>query len=80
MVNSSLVPTDRPFNPWERVVALIEEAGHLLNLDDGMVRRIVAPERSLEVAVPVRLDSGEVQVFTGWRIQHDYFGPIHRGW
>ena len=71
MVNSSLVPTDRPFNPWERVVALIEEAGHLLNLDDGMVRRIVAPERSLEVAVPVRLDSGEVQVFTGWRIQHD---------
>ncbi len=51
--------------------SLIEEAGHLLGLDDGMIARIVTPERILEVAVPVRMDSGDVHVFTGWRIQHD---------
>jgi glutamate dehydrogenase (NAD(P)+) len=36
-----------------------------------MIARIVTPERILEVAVPVRMDSGDVHMFTGWRIQHD---------
>jgi glutamate dehydrogenase (NAD(P)+) len=59
------------FNPWLHVASLIEQAGHLLGLDEGMIKRIVTPERILEVAVPVRMDSGEVEMFTGWRIQHD---------
>ena len=45
-------------NPWLRVTSLIEKAGHLLGLDDGMIKRIVTPERILEVAVPVRMDYG----------------------
>jgi glutamate dehydrogenase (NAD(P)+) len=68
VVNS---PESQPFDPWARVVSLIEGAGHRLGLDEGMIKRIVAPERSLEVAVPVRLDNGDVEMFTGWRIQHD---------
>ena len=59
------------FNPWLRVTSLIEEAGHLLGLDDGMITRIVTPERILEVALPVRFDNGEIHMFTGWRIQHN---------
>src|ERR1700684_888713 len=35
------------------------------------MRVIIAPERILEVAVPVRMDSGQIEMFTGWRIQHD---------
>ncbi|HEY1824429.1 MAG TPA: Glu/Leu/Phe/Val dehydrogenase [Acidimicrobiales bacterium] len=59
------------FNPWLRIRSLIETAGHILGLDEGMISRIVTPERILEVAVPVRMDSGDIHVFTGWRIQHD---------
>ncbi len=59
------------FNPWETVVSLIEKAGELLGLDEGMVKRITTPERIVEVAIPVRLDNGTVTMFTGWRIQHD---------
>ncbi|HQU26082.1 MAG TPA: Glu/Leu/Phe/Val dehydrogenase [Acidimicrobiales bacterium] len=59
------------FNPWLRVASLIEHAGHILELDDGLIQRIVTPERILEVSIPVRRDSGKVDVFTGWRIQHD---------
>jgi len=59
------------FNPWTHVSSLIERAGHLLQLDEGMIKRIITPERILEVAVPVRMDSGNVEMFTGWRIQHD---------
>ena len=29
------------------------------------------PERVLEVAVPVRMDDGSIEVFTGWRVHHD---------
>jgi glutamate dehydrogenase (NAD(P)+) len=49
----------------------MRDAGHLLGLDEGMIKRIVTPERILEVAVPVRLESGDVEMFTGWRIHHD---------
>lgn len=59
------------FNPWLRVASLIEQAGHLLRLSEGMIKRIVTPERILEVAVPVRMDSGDIEMYTGWRIQHD---------
>ncbi len=63
--------TNHEFNPWLRVTSLIEEAGKVLGLNEGLIKRIVTPERVLEVAVPVRLDSGQVEMFTGWRIQHD---------
>jgi glutamate dehydrogenase (NAD(P)+) len=64
-------PGAHEFNPWLRVVSLIEKAGHQLGLDDGMIKRIITPERILEVAVPVRMDSGAIEMFTGWRIQHN---------
>ena len=63
--------TVEEFNPWTHVSSLIERAGHQLGLDDGMIKRIITPERILEVAVPVRLDSGSIEMYTGWRIQHD---------
>jgi glutamate dehydrogenase (NAD(P)+) len=59
------------FNPWLHVTSLIEKAGAVLGLNQGLIKRIVTPERILEVAVPVRMDSGEVEMFHGWRIQHD---------
>jgi glutamate dehydrogenase (NAD(P)+) len=64
-------PNRHDFNPWLRVTSLIESAGQLLGLNEGMVKRIITPERILEVAVPVRMDSGDVEMYTGWRIQHD---------
>ena len=30
-----------------------------------------SPERILEVSIPVRMDDGRVEVFTGWRVHHD---------
>jgi glutamate dehydrogenase (NAD(P)+) len=53
------------------VVSLLEEAATLLHLDEGTTKMIVTPERILEVAIPVRMDDGSVDMFKGWRIQHD---------
>jgi len=59
------------YNPWLNVVSLIETAGRLLGLNEGMIKRIVTPERILEVAVPVRMDSDDIEMYQGWRIQHN---------
>ncbi len=58
-------------DPWETIASHITSAAARLGLDDGLTKMIVTPERSLEVAVPVRLDDGSIEMFTGWRIQHD---------
>jgi len=58
-------------NAWAEVVSLLEEAAQLLHLDEGTTKMIIVPERILEVAIPVRLDDGSVEMYKGWRIQHD---------
>jgi glutamate dehydrogenase (NAD(P)+) len=58
-------------NAWTEVVQLLEDAAQLLHLDEGTTKMIIAPERILEVAIPVRLDDGTVEMYKGWRIQHD---------
>ena len=55
---------------WEAICGRIEDAAGLLGLDRGLLEMIVKPERILEVSIPIRRDSGEVQVFTGWRVHH----------
>jgi len=58
-------------NAWTQVVSLLEEAAQLLHLDEWLRKMLIEPERILQVAVPVRMDDGHVEMFTGWRIQHD---------
>jgi len=64
-------PTGEPFDPLAAVLGLIEDAAEQLGLDAGLRRIIAIPERVLEVAVPVRMDDGHVEVLRGWRVHHD---------
>jgi glutamate dehydrogenase/leucine dehydrogenase len=41
-----------------------------LALDPGMHRFLRQPERTLIVALPVTMDDGHLEVFTGYRVQH----------
>lgn len=56
---------------WNAVLERLDEAAALAKLDPDVHRLLRLPRRVLEVAVPVRLDDGSVEVFTGWRIHHD---------
>ncbi|HUZ20454.1 MAG TPA: Glu/Leu/Phe/Val dehydrogenase [Acidimicrobiales bacterium] len=62
---------ERAFDPWEAIVGRIRDGAALIGLDEGLRDIITAPEKVLEVAMPVRLDDGRVRVFTGWRVHHD---------
>lgn len=52
-------------------VAQFNQAADAMHLDDNLRQRLTLPQRSLLVSVPVRMDDGRVEVFTGYRVQHD---------
>ncbi len=67
-------------DPWDTVLSQLDEIAGWLNLDSGIHAILRQPERELIVAVPVRMDDGQVQVFTGYRIQHSSArGPCKGG-
>jgi glutamate dehydrogenase (NAD(P)+) len=48
----------------------LDSAAKALNLDPGMHKFLRVPERTLIVSVPVMLEEGQLEVFTGYRVQH----------
>ncbi len=64
----------------EMAVRQFEIAAKKLNLDKNVAARLQRPDRALIVSVPVRMDDGDVRVFTGYRVQHnDVLGPFKGG-
>ncbi len=67
-------------NPYEAMLARFNRAADLLALDKGARAILNTPERELKVAVPVRMDDGSIEVFEGWRVQHNTaMGPAKGG-
>jgi len=58
-------------NVWAAAQHELDIAAERLKLDDGMHRVLRVPKRELEVHFPVTLDSGTVEVFTGYRVHHN---------
>ena len=52
-------------------VAQFDQAAHAMQLDANLHERLKLPQRSLVVSLPVKMDDGRVEVFTGYRVQHD---------
>ena len=70
MIVADASSLEREFNPWLAAEARFDEAASRLNLDDGMCKILRTPARELTVHIPVQLDDGRLEVFTGYRIQH----------
>jgi glutamate dehydrogenase (NAD(P)+) len=67
-------------NPFEVALEQLDEAAKLIKLDNGMHKILAHPKRVLTVSVPIRMDNGEITVFTGFRSQHnDARGPYKGG-
>lgn len=60
--------------------AQFDEAAKLLNLDNDVRELLRQPMAEHHVRIPVRMDSGEVKVFTGFRVQYNSSrGPCKGG-
>src|SRR5690242_281926 len=62
-------------NLYEVAVAQFNDAAERLGLSQPMRAILSKPKRELTVNFPVRMDNGDVEMFTGYRVQHS----IHRG-
>jgi glutamate dehydrogenase (NAD(P)+) len=57
--------------PIESVNAFFDSGAQLVHLKDEMYDVLKTSYREVQVQVPVRMDDGSLQVFTGYRIQHN---------
>jgi glutamate dehydrogenase (NAD(P)+) len=58
-------------NPFAIAMAQFDRAAEYLDLDDGMRELLKTPKRQLVVSIPVKMDDGRLQVFEGYRVQHN---------
>jgi glutamate dehydrogenase (NAD(P)+) len=57
-----------------------DSAARIINLDPGIWRILTHPKRQIVVSCPVQMDSGEIEVFTGYRVQYNItLGPAKGG-
>ncbi len=67
-------------NPFKIAKQQFDRAAEYLDLDDSMRRVLKNAKRQLVVSIPVKMDNGEVQVFEGYRVQHNIArGPAKGG-
>jgi glutamate dehydrogenase (NAD(P)+) len=67
-------------NPFRIAQHQFDIAAEYLKLDQGLRQVLRTPKRIMEVAVPVKMDNGQIKVFTGFRVQHNIArGPAKGG-
>ncbi len=67
-------------NPWLSAEARFDRAATLLGIDDGIRKVLRLASREVTVHIPVQMDDGRIEVFTGYRVQHSIArGPAKGG-
>ncbi len=67
-------------NPFKNAVRQLEDASRIIGLDEATLELLKHPKRILTVNIPVRMDSGKLEVFKGYRCQYnDALGPFKGG-
>jgi glutamate dehydrogenase (NAD(P)+) len=64
------ISLEQEINPWEAQAARFDFAAEKLGLDEGIRKVLSYPTRELIVHIPVNMDNGKLEVFTGFRVQH----------
>jgi len=71
---------EQELNPWLAAEARFDEASARLGLDNGLCKVLRLPSKEIIVHIPVQLDDGRLEVFTGYRVQHSIArGPAKGG-
>lgn len=67
-------------NPFEAMSERFDRAARLLGLEEDFYKVLRVPSREIKVYIPVKMDSGRIEVFEGFRVQHNFArGPAKGG-
>jgi len=65
---------------FSQAVKRLDSAARFAKIDQEALERLKYTRSTLEVTIPVRMDDGRLEVFTGYRVQHDNTrGPTKGG-
>ena len=65
---------------YKDVVSSLETAGNFIDINPNVINRLKYPRRAIRVSIPVRMDDNSMQVFRGYRVQHNHvLGPFKGG-
>jgi glutamate dehydrogenase (NAD(P)+) len=75
-----MITAVREVSVFGDAIAYFNEAAALLDLDKGVRRLLTRPSRQIIFAIPFQRDNGELEVFTGYRVQYNFArGPAKGG-
>jgi len=68
-------------NPfYKNIIDSLEKAGKVIDINPNVITRLKLPRRAIRVSIPVRMDDHNIQVFKGYRVQHNHtLGPFKGG-
>lgn len=66
-------------NTWERARTQLRDAAKHLKLNPFLLARLEHPDRTVQVSLPVKMDGGHVEVFQGFRVQHNNIRGPYKG-
>lgn len=66
-------------NVYDNALAQLQAAAEILNIKPSTLAILREPEKIVQVSVPVKMDSGETQVFTGYRVEHSSARGPYKG-
>ena len=70
----------REENPFESMMSRFDHAAQLLKLDPDLYKVLRVPNREITIYIPVFMDNGHIEVYTGYRVQHNFArGPAKGG-
>ncbi len=66
-------------NPYDQALAQLAAAAEIMTIDDSVLNILRTPKKVMLASIPVKMDDQTIQVFEGYRVQHnDARGP-HKG-
>lgn len=65
--------------PYQNALEQLKNAASIMKLDAETLETLRHPDRIVEVSLPVRMDSGELKVFTGYRVQYNNARGPYKG-
>ncbi len=66
-------------NPWERSQKQLKKTAARLNLNPLLLALLSEHARDIKVSLPIKLDNGDIKIFTGYRLQHNNLRGPYKG-
>ena len=67
-------------NPFETALTTLKEASELAGTEPNVVKMLSQPKRIFEFSIPMKMDNGELEIFTAYRVHYnDALGQVKNG-